>query len=348
MKIAVVGAGIFGCMAALKLQEAEFQVTLYEEKNEIMKCASKVNQYRLHLGYHYPRSFDTAISSAHGVHSFTKEFSSILDPEWYEHYYAISAENSSVDAFEYLKFLIDSRLEFKIIGDADWIDCKKIQLLIKVPERTIDIFALRGILQRRIEESGIDLKLNQKFAPEKTDEYDIVINATYSNINYLLDESDRVDYQFEVIEKPVVDLPKEWDKRSLVVLDGPFFCIDKYFKMNCHVMGHVQHAILHTNVGHFPEIPKSIQGYLNSTIICRRQYTNFDLFVESAHEFLPNTTINTIGSMYTIRTVLPNRDHDDARPSYITKHSDKLYSIFSGKIGTCVDIANELVQLIRG
>jgi type IV pilus assembly protein PilB len=51
--------------------------------------------------------------------------------------------------------------------------------------------------------------------------------------------------------------------------------------------------------------------------------------------------------MYTIRTVLPMREHDDARPSYITKHSDRLYSIFSGKIGTCVDIANELVKIIN-
>ena len=52
------------------------------------------------------------------------------------------------------------------------------------------------------------------------------------------------------------------------------------------------------------------------------------------------------GSMFTIRTVLPNRDHDDARPSSIIKHSDRFYSIFGGKIGTSVSIANDLIKQI--
>ena len=50
--------------------------------------------------------------------------------------------------------------------------------------------------------------------------------------------------------------------------------------------------------------------------------------------------------MCTIRTVLPRRDHDDARPTIIKKHNQKVYSLFSGKIATCVDTATELTEYI--
>lgn len=350
MRIAVIGAGIFGCTAALKLQKAGFQVTLFEEKSSIISCASRINQYRLHVGYHYPRSLETALSSTNGLESFIPEYRICLSPDWYEHYYAISAENSLVDASEYLKFLMDSKLKFEIIGNADWIDRKKIQLLIKVPEYTIDIQRLKWRIEDQIKKSGIELKLNTNFLTDEhpNSEYDIFINATYANLNYFLPESDRVDYQFEICEKPVVHLSRDWDHRSLVVLDGPFFCIDNYFPMACHIMGHVEHAIHHRNTGRFSEIPEKFRKYLNSEVVFPRDCSNFDRFKESAREFLPNLNMRNLGSMYTIRTVLPNRDHDDARPSYITKHSDRMYSIFSGKIGTCIDIANDLVKLVQG
>ena len=54
-----------------------------------------------------------------------------------------------------------------------------------------------------------------------------------------------------------------------------------------------------------------------------------------------------IGSMFTIRTVLPNREHDDARPTIIKKIGDRLITVFSGKIPTCVDTAEEILKIIK-
>ena len=51
--------------------------------------------------------------------------------------------------------------------------------------------------------------------------------------------------------------------------------------------------------------------------------------------------------MYTFRTVLPNREHDDARPTLYKFESDNLISILSGKIGTCVDVAEDIVRGLR-
>ena len=55
MKIAIIGAGFFGSTIALKLSE-QHTVHLYEKENNILNGASKVNQFRFHMGFHYPRS----------------------------------------------------------------------------------------------------------------------------------------------------------------------------------------------------------------------------------------------------------------------------------------------------
>jgi glycerol-3-phosphate dehydrogenase len=75
------------------------------------------------------------------------------------------------------------------------------------------------------------------------------------------------------------------------------------------------------------------------------------VFSESKHkkiisecEQLLGTKLDYIGSMYTVRTVLPKHEHDDARPTEIIKHNDRLISLFGGKIGTSVSFANELYE----
>ena len=58
MKIAIVGAGFFGTTSAIILAK-KHKVHLYEKENDILLGASKKNQLRFHLGYHYPRSIKT-------------------------------------------------------------------------------------------------------------------------------------------------------------------------------------------------------------------------------------------------------------------------------------------------
>ena len=56
--------------------------------------------------------------------------------------------------------------------------------------------------------------------------------------------------------------------------------------------------------------------------------------------------IEHIGSMFTFRTVLPNRDKDDARPTLVENPIDNIFNVFSGKIGTCVTAAEEIMECI--
>ena len=54
-----------------------------------------------------------------------------------------------------------------------------------------------------------------------------------------------------------------------------------------------------------------------------------------------------VGSSFTIKTVLPNVDSSDERPTIIEKVNDKIITVFSGKIPTCVDTANQIKSLIK-
>ena len=131
-------------------------------------------------------------------------------------------------------------------------------------------------------------------------------------------------------------------------MDGPFMCIDPLGDTGLHVMGNVVHAIHSTNVGKFPKYDSKFDDLLNKGIVENPSITNIDKFIESAKKFFKDIDKSKhVGSMYTFRTVLPNRDKDDARPTLVEHIDDNLFSIFSGKIGTCVDASREILQNIK-
>ena len=344
-KIAVVGGGIFGCTTAWKLAKEGYDVTLYEKNNDIISQASYVNQYRLHRGYHYPRSKDTAIQSQWGEYGFLQEYGKAIVNGDVKHYYAIAKEDSKVSSKQYVEFLNDLHLEYKK-DKLNIIDKDSVSLVVKVKELLFDPDKLKRICWNKLNEYNVDVMLDTEYI-SSSETYNYVINSTYANLNQLTTEDKQKDYQFELCEKPVVKLPKQYKNKSVVIMDGPFMCIDPLGDTGLHVMGNVVHAIHSTNVGKFPEYDSKFDGLLNKGIVKNPSITNIDKFIDSAKKFFIDIDKSEhIGSMYTIRTVLPNKDKDDARPTLVEKPDDKTFTIFSGKIGTCVSAAEEILEYI--
>ena len=128
-RIAVIGGGIFGCTAAWMLGEDGHNVDLFEKNNDIITQASYINQYRLHKGYHYPRSKDTALSSIVGESSFLQKYGDSIINGKVEHYYCIAKKDSLVTPNEYLNFLKDVNLNYKK-KDLDLIHKSSVSLVI--------------------------------------------------------------------------------------------------------------------------------------------------------------------------------------------------------------------------
>ena len=340
-KVLVVGGGIFGTTASVALATSGFNVTLHEELDSVMKCASDINQYRLHRGYHYPRSKSTAQECLDGLKSFKRKYGDSVVNGNVNHFYAISSRDSMVSKEEYLKFLYEMGLEYNINEPFNGTD-----LTVEVGEELFDSEKLRVQVTQKMKGAGVNVVLNKHTTEEDFDDYDYVVIATYAKINELLDEP--IQYQYEVVEKPVVKLPEQYKNKSVVVMDGPFMCLDPY-KDGYHVLGHVEHAIHSTNVGDYPMVlNKHIVEYLNNGVIHNPHVTKINKFIEAGMEFFEDfDKLEHIGSMFTIRTVLPYRDEDDARPTIVNQVAHNVYTIFSGKIGTCVEAANKLVERLK-
>ena len=340
-KALVVGGGIFGSTAAVSLANNGYDVEIHEKQSDIMMCASNINQYRLHKGYHYPRSSDTALECNKGLKTFKRKYEQSVLNGSIEHYYCIASEDSLISSEEYLEFLDEHRLNYKIVDSI-----KNTDLTVKVEEELFDSQVLRQSVKKKLFANNINIKINHESDKKSFNLYDVIVFATYSNINQYLNK--KINYQFEVCEKPVVKLSDRYKNKSIVVMDGPFMCLDPYGTTDYHVLGNVVHAIHETNIGTAPIInSKKLSNYINKGIIYQPDITNIDKFIETGERFFDDfSNLEHIGSMFTVRAVLKDREHDDARPTLVEKHGDNMFTLFSGKIDTCVDASNELIKMI--
>ena len=346
-RVAVVGGGIFGCTTAWMLSKNGFFVDLYEKNSDIMNQASNINQYRLHRGYHYPRSKDTALSSINSENSFLKEYGGAVVNGDVEHYYCIAKDDSKVDAKQYWTFLNEMNLHYKE-KKLDFMRESVVNLVVKVKEFLFNPTHLKRLCKNKLGKYLVRLNLNSNTTIEDLENYDYIVNSTYANSNQLLSTDKQKDYQFELCEKPVIKLPEQYKNKSVVIMDGPFMCIDPLGDTGLHVMGNVVHAIHSTNVGKFPKYNSKFDNLLNKGIIKNPSITNIDKFIESAKRFFIDIDKSEhIGSMFTFRTVLPNRDNDDARPTLVEKVTDNLFNVFSGKIGNCVNASKKIVKELK-
>ena len=345
-KALVVGGGVFGLTSAIELSNNGYLVDVKEKSNTIMGGASSINQYRLHKGYHYPRSKETAQECLDGLYSFKRKYEDCVVNGDITHMYSIASEDSLINGDEYKEFLDDMKLSYEEREPMPNCD-----LTIVADEELFCPKKLTESLEKKIQSSYINVELNTEVIDLEywKKEYDVVVIATYSDINQLLDDKKR--YQYELCEKPVVKLPKIFENTSIVIMDGPFMCLDPYGD-EYHVLGNVKHAIHMWNNGTEPFWDSEYTKYINKGLIKNPEpkLTKIDKFIESGVKYFGDefADLEHIGSMYTFRAVLADRDHDDARPTLVNHEGDNVYTLFSGKIDTCVNAGRELMRNING
>jgi hypothetical protein len=154
--------------------------------------------------------------------------------------------------------------------------------------------------------------------------------------------------QFEVCEKPVVNMSDFFGRPSIVVLDGPFMCVDPLGSTDAFVLGNVVHAIHATNVGLTPIVPDEIRPLLDAGLVPPPAFSRFASFVESGSAFIPALReARHRGSMFTVRAVLPELDRTDARPTIVRALDERTISVFAGKLATCLDAADRVAKLLQ-
>lgn len=357
-KVAVIGAGIFGSTAALELAKTgEFEITLFERNSTILNEATFKNLLRLHQGYHYPRSKKTALECIKSNITFRKEFSECLF-ESFPSYYAIVKEGSKTSSENFLKFCDELKLPYQIDWPGNgWLDRSKIALCIKTNEAVYDPDKLREVVFTKLDSTLINLLLNHKVIGGKIsgtkkvlkiespngiyeEGFDFVIGAVYSHLNefarWFNFQTEKVRYQlFEVLE---IELPVK-EKIGIIVIDGNFSAfLPNGFKKNFRL----------ANAGE-SSIKKIFSDYSDiNRLELENTQSNWKLTLERAKYFYPiMKEANVVKSLYLTQIVKDGIEDTDERPSEIISYGNGIYSIFAGKVVTCIETAKRIVEMMR-
>ena len=121
-KILIIGAGWYGCHIGLYLKEKKHNVEIHEKNKDIFLGSSGYNQFRLHLGYHYPRSSQTIEDAKKNYLSFIKRYKKFISfPK--KNIYCIANQKSLIDAKTYETIIKTHKLK---------IEKKKIDYLMNI------------------------------------------------------------------------------------------------------------------------------------------------------------------------------------------------------------------------
>lgn len=357
MRVAVIGGGLFGCTAAIHASRAGHIVHLYETKPRLMAGATSACYYRLHRGYHYPRSPETGRESREAEASFRREYGeAVIDGG--RQLYGVAREGSKVSPLEFRRFMDEAGLPYRVARD-DRLDSL---WLFELEEPRIEAMTLMWLVTRTVEASDIEVYPNMALkggrpimVGDLRQRYDRIIIAAYAGTNFARERLDIQPqrFKYQVVEKPIVRLPSEFVDFSLVVIDGPFGCIDPHLVSDLHALGHVTETVHAENVGTAPDIPAELAPLIEAGVLRTYEgivdkYSRVDRVLEAMSVYVPTIKESKhVGSMFTVRALLPDMEETDARPTVVERLDDQVIQIFSGKLGTAVKAAEMAVGMLE-
>jgi hypothetical protein len=347
--IAIVGAGFFGLYAALHLAKLGFKVEVFERNTEPMMESSKLNQARIHGGYHYPRALQTAGRCRANYSRFIKEFNSAISDPVFSTY--VIAKDSKVSAAKFERFakIIEAPL-FEMPKDL-WneFDHRLVERGWVVEELAFNSRELCDLMQSKLHDYGVVIHFKQKVIsansqkPSRgtkeavvltmqdghTHEFYGAIIATYGQFfdnNGV--STTKSNILFEICELVSISMPKNLQDIAITIMDGPYWSITPWPVYNSSVLSHVRFTP-HTKFSK----PQEAEDFLKSgNFVSRGQ-----LMLRDASRFLPlMVEAQILESKYVIKTVLRKRDYDDARP-LIYNSNERVLSIIGSKIDSVYD-----------
>jgi len=338
-KIAVAGAGIYGATVAIRLAEQGHHVHLFDPLG-ILRAASVINQYRVHRGYHYPRSPETIRETQEARIEFMQEFSAAIVRNS-RHYYAIPREGSRTPPEFYEKAMAEHGLPLKPSRPA-WMDFAFIDKCYEVDEHVYDPEILRALVEERIQRLNVPFE-RRIFAPQMRADYDFVVWATYgmgpSRNAFKI-------AKYQVAEKMLIELPEALQHVALVVVDGPFTAFDPYGSSSRSLFGSAKNTNHWTTTDPDEPIPPQYASILNEQEFRPVPFTRFEAMRADCRETVPAAKdARYIGSRFTIRVVEDNPEHD-RRILYMKETAPGEIHIFSGKVVSAVKAARLLCERI--
>ena len=366
----IIGAGIYGLYAALFCGRRGERALVLECDGAPFARATYINQARVHMGYHYPRSISTAIKSRGYFDRFNQDYGFCINDK-FDQIYATSAKFSWTSADQFKKFCenADIRCEEAPAGryfkqgmcdgafltteytfDAQILKNWFLEELKKYP----DIKIICGAKIKSIENNGVDYI----FELENGEKYKapFVLNATYAGINQIhaLLGLPALPVKYELCEIILCETCDKLKNTGITVMDGAFFSIMPFGKTKYHSLTSVTFTPHLTNFGSVPDFSCMARsgGFCSSARLGNCNYCPAK--PESAWTFMSSLAKKYLkdeygftyaSSLYSVKPILKTSEIDDSRPTVIRRHSEspRFVSVLSGKINTVYELDGELI-----
>lgn len=375
----IIGAGLYGLYAALYCARRGETCAVYEYDSESFKRATYINQARVHMGYHYPRSLSTAVKSAGYFNRFNEDYGfCILDS--FDQIYATSADFSWTNAEQFQKFCEAANIRCDEVSTSKYFKSGMCDGAFLTEEYTYDAHILRDWYLKELKaypnvkicyntriQSIVQKEKNYvvTFEDGSTCESRFVLNATYASCNQILEkckkedgdcfEDDKFKIKYELCEIILCDVDDRLKDTGLTVMDGPFFSIMPFGKTGQHSLTSVTFTPHMTSFDSVPtfECQNKAKDYCqpgqlgncNDCIAAPESAWNY--MSGLARKYMrDDLKFEYRKSLYSMKPILKASEVDDSRPTVIKVHTTEPYlvSVLSGKINTVYDL-DEILKL---
>jgi len=338
MRVAVVGAGWYGCHIASELISDGHQVTIFEAQGDIFNGASGINQHRLHLGFHYPRSFPTREQSRDGFKKFREKYPE-LSTSIATNLYAIAKEHSYLDFETYQQVMIASGLDFKLQKPADY-GLVGMAGAITCDERLVSTNKAREHFRESLQ---YHLSLNdpvRSIEPIKSGvrvngtDFDAAVSCTCGQLEQYKNVSMSYESCLVLLYKGPQDHP------ALTVMDGPFFSIYPY-ENDLFTLTSVTHTPLkiHDSFG-------EAQNYLDNlpSGLIEEKFKLFEAETIAYYPSFPDK-FEFVETQTIVKTKPSNRS--DTRVCRVEESDTRVIEVIAGKIDSIFFAAERVEQLLE-
>jgi hypothetical protein len=319
--VIIVGAGWYGLYSALLLQD-KYNVIVLEKNNDIFENSSNYNQNRLHLGYHYPRSFNTREMCINGYYKFIAKFRDVVD-FIDDNYYCIS--NESLMDFETYKQIFNLPKYKHTFIKNDFI--KNIDGdIVNTQEKIINSEKSKQFFKKNI---TCEIKLNYyvKTITQKNNkviindelECDLLFDCTYNQLNLSSNEYTYENTISFIYER--INFSNNYD--SVTIMDGDFFSLfPRDVNKKLYSLTHVKYTPLQKE----DEYCK-----LNSNITMEEIKNANEKMVNDVIKYLPNFKKDFVLKSHFISYKCKLVSKNDSRECIIEQNNN-IVSVNCGKI----------------
>ena len=365
----IFGGGIFGAYTALYLQKKGYRCALIEQDQQLFGKASTVNQARLHSGYHYPRSFETAAQAYHHRARFVTEHVNFISGR-FDQFYGIDRYQSWIDAIQYESFCNRAGLVAERHDQHPAFNFDRIEALYRADEWSFDPYLIAQYYIHALAEAGIVVqtgtqlvaaekvnqswRLNLQIQPAEYEAWETgaVVNATYASLNRIQQLFGITDFHlsYELCEMVIVDAPTLM-QTGLTIMDGPFCSVMPFGLSGQASISSVIYTPHYTANGTLPSFPCQdlrLDCRPESLRICNQcEYappTHQRQMIAQLQQYLHTDIPLTYQfSLYTVKAKLLSTQLSDGRPTVVKKlHSEpNFYTVFGGKISSIYEIETE-------